>query len=276
MKVHIMTDLEGPAGVNGRGDGIGNKIINTETACKCLVEEVNACCEGLVEAGATEIVVWDGHGGSNSIDIRLLHPAASLGILGGGLAPVCCYDGCDAAIQLGAHAMQGVRDGFMNHSFNSHGIAELRLNGEPVGEIGIGMLLAAHFGVPTILVSGDVAACREAEAFAGAGLCTVATKQALSRYKVINRPLEGLYAELRAVSANALRNLKQAPLQKIAPSYELIYRAMCPNLADAFERAGIERLDYQTLRFRSGSIVDLWAQACGWAPGVHNRKFNIQ
>ncbi len=275
MKVYIMTDLEGPSGVNGRSDGIGNKIINTEIACKLLIEEVNACCEGLLEAGATEIVVWDGHGGSNSIDITKLHPAASLGTIGGDLAPVCRSQGFDAAIQLGAHAMQGVMDGYLYHTYNSHGVAELLLNGEPIGEIGIGILESAYFGVPTILVSGDAAACREAKAFAGPQLYTVETKQAISRYTVVNRPVGEVHSELRAAAALGLRMLKKIPLKKIAPPYELRYQVMCPNQLDFFEKMGAERVDHQTVIFRSDNFIDVWAQRNGWAPGVHNRKWRI-
>ena len=42
MKVFILTDLEGPAGVNARPDNVGNKIINRPTAEQALVNEVNA------------------------------------------------------------------------------------------------------------------------------------------------------------------------------------------------------------------------------------------
>ena len=37
MKIMIMTDLEGPAGINGRSDGIGNKTVNTPIACQVLM-----------------------------------------------------------------------------------------------------------------------------------------------------------------------------------------------------------------------------------------------
>jgi len=65
----MMTDLEGVSGVKGRSDDIGNKIINMEQACRLLPGEVNATVEGLTDAGAEEIVVVDGHGGSNCINI---------------------------------------------------------------------------------------------------------------------------------------------------------------------------------------------------------------
>ena len=50
MKVMILTDLEGPAGINGRSDGIGNTTLNKPTAEQALVNEVNAVCDGLIAA----------------------------------------------------------------------------------------------------------------------------------------------------------------------------------------------------------------------------------
>ena len=52
MKIMIMTDLEGPSGINGRSDGIGNKTVNTPIACQVLMDEVNACVRGLLKGGA--------------------------------------------------------------------------------------------------------------------------------------------------------------------------------------------------------------------------------
>ena len=117
MKAFIMTDLEGVCCVNGRSDGIGNKIINTEVACRMLTEEVNASVEGLVAAGVDEVLVVDGHGGSNSIAPEGLHPKASLEMIGGGLARVTRIDASYAlALHIGTHAMIGVADGFLNQT----------------------------------------------------------------------------------------------------------------------------------------------------------------
>ena len=58
MKVFILTDLEGPSGVNGRPDSpVGNTMLNRPTAELALVNELNAVCDGLVAAGADEIVI---------------------------------------------------------------------------------------------------------------------------------------------------------------------------------------------------------------------------
>lgn len=276
MKVYIMTDLEGPSGVNGRADSIGNKIINEATAGRLLTEEVNACVEGLVRAGADEIVVWDGHGGSNSIDITMLHPAASLATIGAPILRTNFLDASyDAAVQLGAHAFQGTESAYMNHTFSSHSIAGMRLNGKPIGEIGIQALLAAYFRVPTILVSGDRAACAEARDFLGEKGETVSTKDAFSRYTVINRNPVSVRKELTETAEKALKNRRNIPVPEMPASFELEYRFMCPNSADDFEKRGAERVDCQTVILRSGDFMDLYAQMLGWAPGLHNRKYGI-
>lgn len=168
MKIFIMTDLEGISGVNGRGDNIGNKIINDAIACELLTEEVNAVTDGLIQGGADKVVVCDGHGGSNSIDIRRLHPGASLSTIGGEMTPVNLLDASfDAAIQIGAHAFQGSPAGYLSHTYNSHSVANMRLNGVRIGEIGITTLMASYFNIPTIFVAGDTAACFEAREFIG-------------------------------------------------------------------------------------------------------------
>lgn len=275
MKVFILTDLEGPAGVNGRPDaGVGNSIINRSTAAQALANEINACCEGLLAAGATDIVVLDGHGGSNSLDIFQIHRKACL-FQAGALSPVPYLDGSyDAVIQLGAHAMQQ-SNGFLCHTFNSHGIAGMTFNGQTIGEIGMASMLAAYFHVPTIMVSGDEAACSEARDFLGEQIETVSTKCGFNRYSAVNYPLDEVYEQLRQKSSEALRKAKDIPCIELPEHCELVMRMMCPNQADAAEKLGIERLDEVTLRFVSDDFVEIMAQFMGWAPGVHKQKYNV-
>ena len=50
--------------------------------------------------------------------------------------------------------------------------------------------VAGYYGVPPILVTGDVATCREARKFFGDGVVTVATKQGLAREAAVLYPFE--------------------------------------------------------------------------------------
>ena len=258
MRVYMITDLEGPCGVNGRpAQGIGNQIINPETAKQALVNEVNACIEGLVAAGADSVTVVDGHGGSNSIDIFKLHPAAELLQYGGTFFQAFPDGEYDAAIQIGAHAMQN-SNGYMCHSFNSHAISEIRFNGKPIGEIGIEFLICGWFGIPMVLVSGDEKACEEAREFAKGKVETVATKYAHSRYSVRNYSPTKVYEELREKSCLALKNLKSYPVCKMPKHIELVYEYMCPNVADGQEARGAERVDFRTIRDEGDDFMKVW------------------
>ena len=275
MKIMIITDLEGPAGINGRSDGIGNKTVNLPIACQVLMDEVNACVRGLLKAGADEILVWDAHGGSNSMDITKLQYPAQLGTLGSDMAPCVPLDSTfDAAIELGFHAMEGVSDGYMNHSYDSHHICNMWLNGEPIGEIGVNAYLAAYFGVPTILVTGDQAACREARAFLP-DVEAVCTKRALSRYTVVNRNPEDVRRKIEESAARALGRLGDFAVKALPAELEFKVQYMCPNIADTYEKAGWERLDPQTVATRGADFVDVYSRRVGWAAGVHNRRFGI-
>ena len=274
MRVFILTDLEGPAGVNGRAENVGNTMINRPTAERELVNELNAVCEGLLAAGADEIVIIDGHGGSNSIDIMKLHPKASLMQVGNWMPVVYLDSTYDAFIQIGVHSMEDT-DGFLCHTYNSHGIQEMRLNGELIGEIGFSSYLAAYFGIPTIMVSGDDTACHEARALLGDDLEVVPTKSSINRYAAVNYPLQQVCDNLRVAAERALRNLKKYKPLEMPAHCELLTRYMCPNQVNAFEKLGQERVDVFTIKSVSDDFADLWAQLLGWAPGVHKKKYNI-
>jgi D-amino peptidase len=277
MKTYVMTDLEGVSGVNGVSDNIGNRIVNLPIAQAMLLGEVNALAQGLLQGGAKDIIVVDGHGGSNSIDLGQLHPSISLVNIQGILAPLnygVLDSSCAAAIQIGTHAMAGVADGYLNHSYNSHAIVSMTLNGQPIGEIGMGILKAAYYGVPSVLIAGDEAACREARDFVGdLPLTTVVTKKAVARYSAINRHPSAVQAELRAAAEKALQELPRYKVMTLPDSFVLDLRYMDCNMADGRVKIGAERLDSHSVRHRSDDFLDLCAQFLGWAPGVYQRCF---
>lgn len=258
MKVFMMTDLEGPCGVNGRPDaGVGNKIINTEIACRALTNEVNACVRGLVKAGVDTVVVVDGHGGSSSLNVFDMHPAVELIQYGGEFSGIMYESGYDANVFIGAHSMQQA-GGFMCHSFNSHGVSAIWLNGKPIGEIGIQTLIAAYFKTPMILVSGDDYACREATELIGNNLVTVPTKRTITRYAVHNFSPTRVYEAIESASEKAFLARKEIPVVKIPKKLELTYRFMCRNTADWAEAQGGERIDEQTVKYTDTDFRRLW------------------
>jgi D-amino peptidase len=155
-----MTDLEGVAGIINSSDYAAPESRYYEIARKLTTEETNAAIEGLLEAGADEILVVDGHG-HGAIDPLLLHPAAKLRA-GHPLDYPCECDGSFVAtIMVGQHAKTNANGGHLCHT-GSFEVENLTINGVSVGEMGCNMLFASYFRVPTVLVCGDKAACDEA------------------------------------------------------------------------------------------------------------------
>src|SRR5699024_2944388 len=73
MKIYILTDQEGVAGVVNSVDYANPSGRYHEVGRRLLTLETNAAIEGAFAGGATEIFVLDGHG-HGSIDIELLDP----------------------------------------------------------------------------------------------------------------------------------------------------------------------------------------------------------
>jgi D-amino peptidase len=91
-------------------------------------------------------------------------------------------------VQLGAHAMMGTTDGVLNHTQSSRSENRYWYNGIECGELVQIALIAGYYDVPTILVTGDEATCREAEHFFSEACVTVAVKEGIAREAAILYP----------------------------------------------------------------------------------------
>ena len=161
MKIFISVDMEGISGVV-----LPEQVRSTEglyrQACDYLVGDANACADGCIRGGATQVVVWDAHGAGFNIAWDKIDPRVELQQ---GLNDVGRFhdiDTFDALILLGYHAMAGARAAVLEHTMSSAAWQNLWINGRKAGEIAIDAGIAGDAGVPTIMVSGDDKACIEA------------------------------------------------------------------------------------------------------------------
>lgn len=155
-----MTDCEGVAGVLNWPDFGAPGTRCYDKTLELTTLETNAAIEGAIDAGATEILVADGHG-HGAIEPSLLHPEAQL-LAGRPLMyPFGCDETFDAAFMIGQHAKSNTEGGHLCHT-GSFAIEEMILNGKPLGEIALMMLSCSQLGVPMVLVAGDFAAGEEA------------------------------------------------------------------------------------------------------------------
>lgn len=178
MKIYIMTDMEGVAGVLSSVDYCAPESRYYEVGRELTTLETNAAIEGALEAGATEFFVVDGHG-HGAIDPLKLHPAARL-FAGRPMGyPFGCDRSFDVAFIIGQHAKANTDGGQLCHT-GSFSTEDQVLNGQSLGELGINMLFAAYYDVPTVLVTGDLACCDEAQALVPE-IETVSVKEGLKR-----------------------------------------------------------------------------------------------
>jgi D-amino peptidase len=181
LRIYIVTDLEGASGVykfaqtREPGNPLGEK------AKEYLMGDIEAVVNGLRSANVFDIVILDGHG-SQAFVPHLMAPGAKY-ITGkprpGPLTGL--DDSFDGLIQLGAHAMMGTPDGVLCHTQSSRSENRYWYNGVESGELAQCAAIAGHYDIPTIMVTGDVATCREAAKFVGPNGITVTVKRGISR-----------------------------------------------------------------------------------------------
>ncbi len=217
MKIYIMTDLEGVSGVvdfEWRKDESPPNMLKRQRYSRLLTGEVNAAVDGCFAAGATEVLVDDAHGGAYTIDFENVDKRCS--VLHGKFRPgmMSCLDSSfDAMLMIGAHAMARTPGGVLYHTM-SLDTREIRLNGIPHGEFGIFAFKAGAYNVPTIMISGDEAACREGKRFIK-GLVAVAVKKGLSRYSAVSIAPERAREMIREGVIEAIGKLKHIKPYKL-------------------------------------------------------------
>jgi len=180
VRIYIVTDLEGASGVYQFAQTREAGPLY-EKAKEYLMGDIAAVVRGLRAGGATDIVVLDGHG-SQAFVPHLMEAGAKYITGKPRPGPLTGLDDSFAGmVQLGAHAMMGTPDGVLCHTQSSRSENRYWYNGVESGELAQCAAVAGGYGVPTIMVTGDEATCREAKEFFGPECVTVAVKRGISR-----------------------------------------------------------------------------------------------
>src|ERR1019366_974235 len=252
--IFLIADAEGVGGIC-RQDQSDPK---DQEMRQLLTGETNAAVEGFLAGGAEEVIVWDGHDGSQTLSTLSIHPKAKL--LMGALGPSMLMDRHFSAVAyVGQHSKANVRGGIMAHSYSSLGIQNMLLNGKPVGEIDVIAAMAGHFGTPVIMLSGDQAAANELhEIVPDAELAVV--KEGIGRYTCISLSA--------AAARDAIREAARRSMSKIGAikpyilsgpvTLQVEYTTRNSLPVDAESRAGAQILDDRTIRFRGKDILEAW------------------
>lgn len=161
MKLFLMTDLEGVAGVMNVDDWLYSKSRYYNHGMKMLTSEVNAAINGFYNGGFKEIIVVDGHG-DGAIDSNFLDSRAKLSCKWpeqcgpGTYWPFGLNESYSAIAFIGQHAKSGTAFSHLTHT-GSFNFLDVSINGISIGEFGMLALAAGEYNIPVIFVSGEKA-----------------------------------------------------------------------------------------------------------------------
>jgi D-amino peptidase len=231
MKIYIFCDMEGISGITQRDHVMKNSVLYP-LGCKLMEQDINACIEGCFQAGATGVIVRDGHSSGVNVNPFEIDPRAELVQ---GATPHCRFAGideCDAVILLGYHAMAGTKDAVLEHTYSSGAIQNMWLNGKPAGEFAIDATIAAEHDVPTIMVSGDDKICAEARSFLPE-IVTCQVKEATALYGARLLSPQKAHELITAKTIEAVKKINSIPKPDIPNpaklKTELVERGALPS-----------------------------------------------
>jgi D-amino peptidase len=205
MRVLISADMEGATGVTWPAD-VEPGTEQWQRCRRMFTSDVNAAIAGFFAGGADEVLVNEAHATMRNLLLEDLDRRAAM--LTGRHKDLSMVEGIQdpavgAVAFLGYHAAAGA-EGVLAHTYLANSITSVRVNGDTGSEGRLNALVAAEFGVPVVLVTGDDRACADAAGYAPQAL-TVAVKDCVSRYAAVCRTPEQTAAAISAAAAKAVQ-----------------------------------------------------------------------
>lgn len=278
MKLFIHWDMEGTSGLFRRDQvwywepGVSEQA--AAEGRQLLIDDVNSACAAALAAGVDHIIVCDTHHGGGNIvpdrmlaDPRITYLVRSTGYQNGEYRWMPGLDETvDALLLPGHHAKAGTEGAFLHHTW-SLDWADVLINGQSVGEMGIEACFAGHWDIPLIFAHGDEAGCAEArEQFPG--VTTASVKRAVSYDQATGLEAgaaRAFTAEKVAEAIARARIAKPPPFKPTLPMTVTV-RMTSEAAADrAAQRSTVRRVDPLTVEGRVNQQCDVvtWLNGTG-------------
>src|SRR5256714_9015772 len=159
MRIMISADMEGATGVTWSAD-VDPGTEQWQRFRRMFTGDVNACVDGLFDGGATDVLVNEAHATQRNLLLEELDDRARM--LTGRHKPLSMMQGIDTGFDgvvfLGYHAGAGF-DGVLSHTYLENQITGVWLDDVPASEGRLNAAVAAEYGVPVLLGSGDDKTC---------------------------------------------------------------------------------------------------------------------
>ncbi|WP_116244458.1 M55 family metallopeptidase [Nocardiopsis sp. FIRDI 009] len=249
MRILVSADMEGATGVTWPAD----VEPGTEQWQRCramFTGDVNAAVEGLFAGGADEVLVNEAHATMRNLLLERLDERATM--ITGRHKDLSMVEGiqhgdCDGVVFLGYHCGAG-DEGVLAHTYLPGSLTGVWLDGEPASEGRLNAAVAAEYGVPVILVTGDDRACQDAAAYAPSARA-VAVKEHVSRYAARCLPpartAEDIRAGARAAMTLAGRRVPEEPRPHIVEvEFDAAHLAQAADVVPGVTRVGVRRVRY--------------------------------
>ena len=261
MKIFLSSDMEGTAGVVDWEQCVGDGP-QAAAGRKLLLDEVNAAIEGAMAGGATEVVVNDSHSTMRNLPPDALAGEASY--ISGSHKPLYMMQGLDdsfdAVLFVSYHGSVGAPAG-LSHTYSPRVVVEARLDGVVTGEAGINALVAAHYGVPVVLVTGDRCACDETAVLIP-GVHAAVVKEPVSRTAAHSLHPSRARALIRDTAEEAVAAAAAAEPPPLA-SATLEVSVRTTDIAEAASWArGVDRTGARELRIHGENALATYRSFC--------------
>ncbi len=203
MKILISADMEGATGVTWPAD-VEPGTEQWQRCRRMFTSDVNAAVAGFLDGGADQVLINEAHSTMRNLLLEELDERAVM--LTGRHKDLSMVEGIqhgdvDGVAFVGYHAAAGA-DGVLAHTYLANSITAVRVNDERASEGLLNSFVAAQYGVPVVLITGDDRTCADAARYAP-DAPSVAVKDCVTRYAAICRPPAVTATAIRQAAAKA-------------------------------------------------------------------------
>jgi D-amino peptidase len=260
LKVYISADMEGITGV-ASVDQLGPSSFEYQQAREWMTGEVLAAIQGARDAGATEFVVSDSHGNGESLLMDRFPNDIPITVIRSFPRPLGMMEGIDstfgAVIFIGYHASTSSTTGVRAHTISSALLTKISLNGVSMSEAGINAAIAAQYGVPVVMLTGDDAIVAETKSRLGP-IEGVAVKRAIGFHSTATLTPEVARRMIREHAASAIKRRGEMRAYSISRpiTLEVSFKNYRPVELLGY-LPNVQRIDSHTVRFIGRDMVDV-------------------
>jgi D-amino peptidase len=259
LKVYISVDMEGITGVSS-DQQLGPTGFEYGQARQWMTAEVLAAIAGAREAGATEFTISDSHGNGQSLLIDRLPTDIPITVVRAFPRPLGMMEGIDssfaAAMFIGYHTSTSSLTGVRAHTMSSALLTRIAVNGTSMSEAGVNAAIAAQFGVPVVMITGDDQIVAETKQRLG-NLVGVAVKKAIGFHSAATMVPEVAQGNIRQAAKTALgRRAEMRPYTMTKPiTLEVSFKNYRPVELLGY-LSSVQRIDSHTVRYVAKDMVD--------------------